>query len=227
MFNPERMLGGLLRGGMRRKGGGLGSLISGGAALGLVGVAWEAVEHYMNKSKTASVSSGPPPMAPPTGVGGPPGARPAPPPPPPPGGAAAAPPPAPAGKMAPSAVSATGQQSDAVLLIRAMIAAANADGTIDARERANILNKLKSVELSEEEHQFIAHELLEPKDLQAIVTAATSAELARQVYLVSVLAIEVDTDEEIDYLRNLAQGLKLDQGTVADLHQQAGVEVFF
>jgi hypothetical protein len=41
MFNPEKMLGGLLRGGMHRSSGGLGSLVKGGAALGLLGVAME------------------------------------------------------------------------------------------------------------------------------------------------------------------------------------------
>lgn len=52
MFKAERLLGGLIRGGMRRSGGGLGSLVSGGAALGLVGVAMEAVEHYCWLSKS-------------------------------------------------------------------------------------------------------------------------------------------------------------------------------
>ena len=59
MFNPEKLLGGLLMGGSRRRSG-LGSLVSGGAALGLAGVAMEAVEHFMDKSK-ASASGQPPP----------------------------------------------------------------------------------------------------------------------------------------------------------------------
>ncbi|MDA8138077.1 MAG: tellurite resistance TerB family protein [Desulfobacteraceae bacterium] len=221
MFNPERLLGGLLQSGMRRKGG-LGSLISSGAALGLVGVAWEAVEHYMNKSQGAAAPSGAPPMAPP----GLPGTTPAPPPPPP-GATVAALPPLPQASQKAPPPTAVERQSDAMLLIQAMIAAANADGTIDAQERSKILGKLKSIQLSEEEHQFILHELLEPKSLPAIIDAVTSPELARQVYLVSVLAIEVDTDEEIDYLQALAQGLQLDPQTIQSLHQQAGVEVVF
>lgn len=211
MFNPERVLGGLLQSGMRRRGGGLGSLLSGGAALGLVGVAWEAVEHYMNKSQDSAAPSGLPPMAPPpvsTGVGASP---------PPPPGATSAPPPPPTAR----------HQNDALLLVQAMIAAANADGSIDAQERSNILEKLKSVQLSDEDQQYIAHELLAPKALREILDAVDSVEMARQVYLVSVLAIEVDTDEEIDYLRDLANGLGLDQATLQALHEQAGVEVFF
>jgi uncharacterized membrane protein YebE (DUF533 family) len=226
MFNPEKLLGGLLQSGMRRKRGGLGSLVSSGAALGLVGVAWEAVEHLMNKSQGATAPSVPPPMAPPSGMGSAPGTRPAPPEPP--GGGLAPPPPPPLGvKPIPAAQSAKQRPDDAVLLIRAMIAAANADGTIDAKERAAILDKIKSVTLSDEEHQFIVHELLEPQSLQSIVRAVTSPELARQVYLVSVLAIEVDTDEEMDYLQNLAQALQLDPPTIRSLNEQAGVEVIF
>jgi len=59
MFNPEKLLGGLLMGGSRRRSG-LGSLLSSGAALGLAGVAMEAVEHFMDKSKSSA--SGLPPM---------------------------------------------------------------------------------------------------------------------------------------------------------------------
>ena len=64
MFNPEKLLGGLLMGGSRRRSG-LGSLVSSGAALGLAGVAMEAMEHFMDKSKTPASEappSGPPPI---------------------------------------------------------------------------------------------------------------------------------------------------------------------
>jgi uncharacterized membrane protein YebE (DUF533 family) len=129
--------------------------------------------------------------------------------------------------LATQAPAAATPADDTVLLIRAMIAAANADGAIDAQERAAILDRLRSVRLSQEEHQFIVHELLDPKPMQAIVAAVASPELARQVYLASLLAIAVDTDEELDYLRNLAQHLRLDQETLAAIHQQAGVDVIF
>ena len=48
-----------------------------------------------------------------------------------------------------------------------MIAAANADGVIDQTERDNILGRLQAVDLSPEEHAFIAQELLAPADLDA------------------------------------------------------------
>ncbi|HYR03399.1 MAG TPA: DUF533 domain-containing protein, partial [Syntrophobacteria bacterium] len=122
MFNAEKLLGGLLLGGTRRKSG-LESLVTGGAGMVILGVAMEAIEHLMKKSETPS-----------------PGA----PPPPPPPGHASAPPSAPAVTPRPAEetslrlASAPTREQGAVLLIRAMIAAANADGTIDQAERSRI-----------------------------------------------------------------------------------------
>jgi hypothetical protein len=222
MFNPERLLGGLIRSGMRRNSG-MGSLLTSGAALGLVGVAMEAVEHFMNRPQTGSVPAGSPPVPP----GAPPamGANV----PPPPGSPRpVSPPPPPGGGGRPSAAAdASGQTtSDAVLLIRAMIAAANADGVIDAHERKQILDKLKSGAFSEEDHQFIVHELLSPVPMDAIAAEVTTAEMARQVYLVSLMAIEVDTDDERRYLQALAGRLGLEHARVEEIHGQVGVPMF-
>jgi uncharacterized membrane protein YebE (DUF533 family) len=217
MFNPEKLLGGMLRSGMR--GRGIGSLVSGGAALGLLGVAMEAVEHYMNKSQSGSQSTSTalPPPAPGSGahagrpVSGPPPAPPS-------ARAAPAPPPSPAAGVQET----TTPQADAVLLIRAMIAAANADGVIDAQERGRIMEKLKAVDLSKEEQQFIVNELLAPQEAQRIVEGVRNPEMARQVYAASLLAITVDSQAEQQYLMNLAEQLGLDAQTIDAIHQQLG-----
>ena len=214
MFNPEKLLGGLLRSGMR--GRGMGSLVSGGAALGLVGVAMEAVEHYMNRSQRTSQKT--PPPAPGTSNISSSGS-----PPPPPPAPSAVPPPVPetGGDVAPD----DAMKQDAVLLIRAMIAAANADGVIDAQERGRILDQLKSVDLSQEEQQFIVHELLEPKSVKEIVDAVDGDAIARQVYAASILAVTIDTEAEKAYLKDLAEGLGLDAAAVEAIHQQVGKDI--
>ena len=213
MLNPEKILGGLLKGGAR--GGMLGKLGAGGVGLGLLGVAMEAAEHYMNKTRPKQ-NDGRPPV--------PPGAAPSPgfaqPPPPPPGGSPAGPPPPP-DVAGPAAADAAG---DAVLLIRSMIAAANADGMIDDAERGRILDKLKAVQLTSEEHSFIMHELLSPCDLDTIVKAVKSPETARQVYAVSLMAMEVDADAERRYLQMLGSRLGLDGEAVKQIHRDLGVE---
>lgn len=222
MFNPEKLLGGLLMGGSRRRGG-LGSLVSGGAALGLAGVAMEAVEHFMDKSKASGSGQQPPGPAPdhtmlppkPPPVPGVPSAPPLPP-----GGTAVAPPP-PAG---PPGVDDSEGGQDAVLLIRAMIAAANADGVIDQDERNRILGKLETVDLSDQEHSFVVRELLSPVGMENIVTGVKSQEMAKQVYTVSLLAIEVDTDAERTYINTLAQRLGLDESDINDIHRKLVIE---
>lgn len=208
MFNPEKLLGGMIRSGMR--GRGLGSLATGSAALGLVGVAMAAAEHYMNRPQNDSPGAPPPP---PGAVNN--------------SAAEGAPPPSPRRSAVPppppgagNTIGAQSQQSDSVLMIRAMIAAANADGAIDAHERSRILEKLKSVDLSEEEHQFIVHELLEPKNIQEIVDAVQNPDLSRQIYIASMLAITVDTDAEKQYLSELAEKLGLEARTVDSIHKQ-------
>jgi uncharacterized membrane protein YebE (DUF533 family) len=54
--------------------------------------------------------------------------------------------------------------------------------------------------------------------------AARSPQLAEQIYEVSCLAIDVDTDAERRYLQTLGQTLGLSPGTVATLNDQLGVD---
>jgi len=73
-------------------------------------------------------------------------------------------------------------------------------------ERNRILGKLETMDLSEQEHSFIVEELLSPAEMESIVTKVKSPEMAKQVYTVSLLAIEVDTDAEQTYMNTLARG---------------------
>ena len=215
MFNIEKLLGGLIR--STTRGTNASSLLKGGAALGLLGVAMEAAEHFMaNQNQSTDRRPAPPPPTPPSAQTspGPPGPSVNPPPPP---GAVKQPPPA----QAPSPET---DMKKGVLLIRAMIAAANADGRIDAAERQQILRKLKSVDLSAEESAFIGEELLNPASPEDIVEQAGDRQLAVQVYAVSLLAIEVDTETEQRCLRNLAKQLELDTQTIRAIEKKLGLE---
>ncbi len=219
MFNPEKLLGGMLRS-AARGGSGITGKLTGGAALGLAGVAMEAVEHFM-KSSGSGQSAGVPPPGPPSA--GPPPAPGKTAPPPPPGPAARSTPPVP---PPPPAAGGESNRGSAVLLIRAMIAAANADGVIDADERNRIMKKLGGIELSSEENNFLFKELLAPADLEDIAKEVQTPAMAKQVYMVSLLAIEVDTDAEKTYMNNLINRLGLAETDVAEIHQQVGVARF-
>lgn len=203
-----------MRSGMRGRSG-LGSLITGGAALGLAGVAMEAVEHFLNRPQ-ASPADGIP-SRPAASRSGSPSA------PPPPPGRPSMPPPPPTEASGKRLTNPGQQQSEAILLIRAMIAAANADGNIDAQERANILQRLQTAQLSDEEKAFIGQELLAPQDMERITGAATTTQLAREVYMVSLLAIEVDTEAERQYMKKLALRLGLAPAAANDIRRQLGL----
>jgi uncharacterized membrane protein YebE (DUF533 family) len=226
MFNPEKLLGGLLMGGSRRRSG-LGSLISSGAALGLAGVAMEAVEHFMDKSKppaSGSPPSGPPPLQTSLPSQPPPAPGASMPPPPPGATVPTPPPPPPSASFGSASVDAEKTGQEAVLLIRAMIAAANADGVIDEKERNRILKKLETADLSDQEHSFIVKELLSPAGLEDIVAQVKSPEMAKMVYTVSLLAIEVDTDAERTYMNTLARQLSLNESDLNDIYRTLKIE---
>jgi uncharacterized membrane protein YebE (DUF533 family) len=105
-----------------------------------------------------------------------------------------------------------------------MIAAANADGVIDETERKAILGRLQTVDLSPEEQAFITQELFSPADLETIVRGVTSSDLARQVYAVSLMAIDVDTEKERRYMETLANRLGLDDTTIQQIQRSLELE---
>jgi len=76
--------------------------------------------------------------------------------------------------------------------------------------------------VSAEEKQFLMQELRKPLDIRALVAGVNSPALAAEVYAASLLAIDVDTQAEVDYLRSLAVELGLDDETVAQVHQLTG-----
>lgn len=104
------------------------------------------------------------------------------------------------------------------LIVRAMITAAKADGQIDQKEIDNIFGKIDIGGVTNEERQFVMDELSRPMDLQALVSAVPNQAVAAEVYAASLFAIDIDTDAEKAYLRQLAQALGLDAGTVSRLH---------
>ncbi|UEM03182.1 tellurite resistance TerB family protein [Skermanella rosea] len=109
----------------------------------------------------------------------------------------------------------------ALLLIRAMIAAANADGEITADERQRILAKLDEAGAGPDEKTVVERELASPMSTDALVREVRDPETAEQVYLASALAIEPDTAAERSYLQYLAARLNLDPQRAEQLHKVA------
>ncbi|EJZ18247.1 tellurite resistance TerB family protein [Rhizobium sp. Pop5] len=102
-----------------------------------------------------------------------------------------------------------GSNEFVLVLIRAMIAAAKADGHIDDAERALIMDKIKAADVSGEAAAFIERELASPTDIDALVVAATTEEQRVELYTASRLTIEPDSRAERGYLDLLAGRLGL------------------
>lgn len=223
MIDPQRLIGGLLNGaldgnfgkkkkkGKHSKGFNAGSLLGGAnkaaIGMGLLGLAFAAMEHFQQKPGGGFGGGQPFPGTTPPGGG------PSTPPPPPPVSAGPPPPPPP---------SQAAREHEAMLILRAMVAAANADYAIDPEERENILTKAREAGLSEEEMRLVAEELDHPKSLADVVRAVQNPQQAEEVYVASLLAIDVDSEAEKAYLRALADRLKLPEETVARWNEQFG-----
>jgi uncharacterized membrane protein YebE (DUF533 family) len=96
-----------------------------------------------------------------------------------------------------------------VKLLQAMIAAAKADGHIDAEEQKRIFSKLDEAGLNTEEKGFLMDELRKPLDIDAIVSLADNEEQAVEIYAASCFSITPDDASEKAYLDMLAARLKL------------------
>ncbi len=113
------------------------------------------------------------------------------------------------------------QEDLSLALIRAMIAAAKADGHIDDNERAKIVEQLGAVELDASQSAFIQEELAKPLDVGAVAASGTTPERAAEIYAASLLVIDTAGPAEQGYLAMLAARLKLDPQLVAHLHANA------
>lgn len=216
MIDAEKVLKGLL--GSKGALGGLGrGSLSGKAAvgLGLLGVAMAAFEHFTEQK--GATARGPIPAGGP-GVPPPPPAGRVQTPPPPPGSAPSAAPSAPTPPPPPPAA----VPADPVLLIRAMIAAANADGVLDDTERMRILAQLEGTGLSDEEKDFLSAEFGAPRSLEEIAAAVDGQAAAAQVFTVSLMAVEADTPEEREYFETLRVVLSLTDEQARSIARRLG-----
>lgn len=104
------------------------------------------------------------------------------------------------------------------LVLRGMIQAAKADGRIGPDEMERIAGKIGEDGVSPEEKQFVMDEMNKPFDVQSLINDIPSQEVGAQVYAAALLAIEVDTPSEQEFLQKLAGGIGLDAAAVQQLH---------
>jgi len=102
----------------------------------------------------------------------------------------------------------------AEILLKAMVAAAKADGRINAEEQALV-----------DAHQGVSRDQLqaildEPANPKAIAALATSQQLAVEIYAVSCRVANGLNPKERDYLDNLAMAMRLDPEVAAKIETE-------
>lgn len=106
-------------------------------------------------------------------------------------------------------------------LIRAMISAAKADGHVDTEENQKIRQQIEATQLGAEEKGFLFDQLSAESDPIAIASLAKDEPQASEIYLVSALAIDIDTPEERRYMERLGDALRLPGPLLTQLREHA------
>ena len=115
------------------------------------------------------------------------------------------------------------QANDAEIILLAMIDAAKADGQVDADEFNKIMNSIKSSGVGQDGVNYVLQKLQGPMETAKIVAATKGRpDLAAQVYSASLMAIDVDTDAERNYLAKLAGAMGLSAQVIQNIEQLTG-----
>lgn len=120
---------------------------------------------------------------------------------------------------------ATASPEEARLLVRAMAAAAHANGKLDGMELGRIRGKLRSSPLDEEDQRALESSLEEPQCLEELVRQVDSPRLAARFYAVSLAVVDRNAPINRSYLRYLAQRLGLPADLVVRLNRQMGLRL--
>lgn len=108
-----------------------------------------------------------------------------------------------------------------LLLLRAMITAAHADGHINRQERSRIFQRIEALELDADEKSLLFDEILMPRPMQQLVADIHEPAMAAEAYLASLLVLDTGNAASRSYLADLAEQLMLPAELVRSLHEQA------
>ena len=112
-------------------------------------------------------------------------------------------------------------QQRGLLLVQAMIAAANADGHIDDDELKTIQKQLVELDLGEETAGMLQSEFAQPMTPEQLADQVDSTAAASEVYLLSSLVVDEVNSAERDYLSRLATALRLPMELATRLEAKA------
>lgn len=106
-------------------------------------------------------------------------------------------------------------------MLKAMIAAAKADGHMDERERELVQAELQRSGADADTRAWVDAEMRSPVEPADVAAAASGPEMAAEIYLASLLVIDQTSTMERAYLEALARELRLAPGLKTDLEARA------
>ena len=118
-----------------------------------------------------------------------------------------------------------GQEEHAKLLIRAMVNAAKSDGQIDEDERRRIVDHIGE-DATAEDREFVLAEMRAPLDVDGFVKSVPRG-AEREVYMMSLMGIDLDEQSEAKYLDTLRRGMNLSESDANAIHEQLGVPTLY
>lgn len=112
-------------------------------------------------------------------------------------------------------------EDDAMLFVRAMVAAATADGHVDDAERTRIVGALSQAGMDAESGRWLERELADPASIEELSDPVKTPEKAAQVYAAARVAVDPDSIQEREFLRQLAEALDLEPALKAHVDEAA------
>ena len=103
------------------------------------------------------------------------------------------------------------------VLLKAMIAAAKADGHVNSKEVLIIEEQIEKLGLGADTATLIQDEISKPLDIKEVAALAQDQAMAAEIYLVSAVIADKENSMERDYLANLAKEMGLPNGLVVQL----------
>jgi uncharacterized membrane protein YebE (DUF533 family) len=112
------------------------------------------------------------------------------------------------------------EEHEARLMLEAMLAAAQADGTVDGKERERVESALTLVNAGEAQRALVERVIEQPRALAAILGEVGDVQAAALFYAASLLVVDRRKLVNRRYLRYLAARLQLPKELARSLEQR-------
>lgn len=114
-------------------------------------------------------------------------------------------------------LSAASHAGPALKVVQAMIAAARADGVVDAAERNRIFARVDEAGLSAADQEQVMRQLTQPPDMDALVRGVDTPEHAAEIYAAAALSAHPVNRAERAWLDMLAARLGIEPQLAAEI----------